>query len=210
MTFFDWIFFLKTGLTNRGSRRLFSSMQILSRFPNGYVIFVCPILKFKELITFDWKVVDNFWTHFLNQLISIVNLPENKENRRLFWSPPIYPSTHPNNKGFRPSFFGGLPAQNETSIFVRHSHIKMERLSSGPLGVCLRRLHSGDKIFEYPSVPVLTTTLNCGKKKEPWGSFVVFNQGFAGPQRNCVWVLNVRSGPKFGQIFRFSWSFIDF
>ena len=35
----------------------------------------------------------------------------------------------------------------ETSIFASQSHIKMERPSSGPLGVCFRRLPSGDKGF---------------------------------------------------------------
>ena len=64
--------------------------------------------------------------------------------------PKISPPTHPPIRTIKVlgGFFSAdYQGKIETSIFVRQSHIKMERPSSGPLGVCFRRLPSGDNYF---------------------------------------------------------------
>ena len=41
-----------------------------------------PSFKLQSIITFDLKAVDNFYYHICNKHIKLVNIPENKENRR--------------------------------------------------------------------------------------------------------------------------------
>ena len=91
---FGWKIIFLMWEKNRQQSFVFLSNIFLLQITTIISALKFPNFKLQSIITFDLKAVDNFYYHICNKHIMLVNIRENKENRRgyILWcvneSPP--------------------------------------------------------------------------------------------------------------------------
>ena len=91
---FGWKIIFLMWEKNRQQSFVFLSNIFLLQITTIISALKFPNFKLQSIITFDLKAVDNFYYHICNKYIMLVNIRENKENRRgyILWcvnkSPP--------------------------------------------------------------------------------------------------------------------------